>query len=137
MVANRCLFCSRDIGPNHWLICDGRQGHVEAAIEDVPLLISGLEPDTWETSEAAAYSVEDSKDTQRAAVYSVIKAAGRDGCTDDEIQQRLHIDGSSERPRRWELWRLQRITMRRDDRGEVVKRLTRTQRRAVVWIVAA
>jgi hypothetical protein len=132
---NRCLFCGGDYHtPEHMKYCDGRQGRVEAAIENLPRLISGLEPDTWDTSEAAAVSVEDAKATQRAAVYAAIKAAGGYGCTDDEIQQRLNIDGSSERPRRWELWKLDQIAMRRDDWGDVVKRETRTHRRAVVWI---
>ncbi len=132
---NRCLFCGGDAAsPAHFNYCDGRQGRIEAAIAEVPLLISGLEPETWDTSAAAAISVENAKETQRAEVFAAIRAAGNEGATDDELQERLHLDGSSERPRRWELWKLHRITMRRDARGEVVKRPTRTHRRAVVWV---
>jgi len=156
---NRCLFCGGDAAsPEHFKYCDGRQGRIEAQLLDarahagdgdsalreaapalddaVPLLISGLESDTWNTSAAAAISVEESKASQRAEVFAAIRAAGSEGATDDELQERLHLDGSSERPRRWELWKLNRIAMRRDDRGEVVKRLTRTHRRAVVWVAA-
>lgn len=136
---NRCLFCGGDAAsPEHFKYCDGRQGRIEAAIAeaDVPLLISGLEPATWATSAAAALSVEDAKHTQRLEVYAAIRAAGDDGLTDDELQERLHLDGSSERPRRWELWKLNQIAMRRDASGAVVKRETRTHRRAVVWVAA-
>jgi hypothetical protein len=54
--------------------------------------------------------------------------------TDDELQIALRLDGSSERPRRWELWKRDAITIRRDAAGEPVRRLTRTQRHAVVWV---
>ena len=132
---NRCLFCGGDAAsPEHFKFCDGRQGRIEAALEEVPLLISGIAPETWDTSEAAALSVDERKDTQRAEVRAFIAAARADGHTDDEIQEQLGLDGSSERPRRWELWKLGSIEMKRDGRGEVVKRRTRTQRRAVVWV---
>jgi len=114
----------------------GRADSGAAAEADFPLFVSGIEPATRDTSAAAALSVEDAKETQRAEVFAAIRAAGAEGATDDELQARLLLDGSSERPRRWELWKLRRITMRRDDRGEVVKRPTRTNRRAVVWVAA-
>jgi len=74
-----------------------------------------------------------SKDTQRAHVLEAITRTPA-GATDDEIQIALGIDGSSERPRRWELWKLGQIEIRRDDHGVPVQRMTRTGRRAVVWI---
>ena len=132
-----CLFCGGDASePDHWRKCDGRQGVIESR-ESVPPLMSGLTADTYETSAAAAASVDESKATQRAAVLDAIRAAGRQGATDDELQQRLGLDGSSERPRRWELWKLNRITVQRNADGEPVRRLTRTNRWAVVWVAAA
>lgn len=130
--AHVCLFCGGDASePDHFARCDGRQGGVEP---DLPPLISGISPETWHTSAAAAEAVEESRDTQRARVFDEIARAGRDGRTDDELQAALGLDGSSERPRRWELWKLDRITILRDPLGREVRRLTRTNRRAVVWI---
>ena len=121
----------------HRLHCDGRQGAVEAALEPVPrftpLIVAGAVPETWSTSEAAAERVTD-KDTQRAEVLEAIRAAGARGMTDDELQIALGLEGNSERPRRWELWKRDAITIRRDAEGAPVRRLTRTQRHAVVWV---
>jgi hypothetical protein len=146
-MSNRCLFCGGDARtPDHLQFCDGRQGSVEARTfdpadacrtpedEDLPMLISGIEPATWDTSASAAASVEDERDTQRGVVFDAIRAAGADGRTDDELQALLELDGSSERPRRWELWKLDRIRIKRDDDGHPIRRCTRTNRRAVVWI---
>lgn len=130
----RCLFCGGDASaPNHLRHCDGRQGRIEAEA-DLPMLISGLEAETWDTSAAAAISVDETKDTQRALVLEAIRSAGARGRTDDELQAMLDLDGSSERPRRWELWKLDRIAILRDETGEAIRRFTRTHRRAVVWI---
>lgn len=129
-----CLFCGGDASDaDHLARCDGRQGAKEAAA-DVPVLISGLVAETWNTSAAAARSVDETKETQRRQVLEAIRATGADGATDDELQMRLGLDGSSERPRRWELWKLAHIAIRRDAGGDPVRRLTRTNRRAVVWI---
>jgi hypothetical protein len=132
------LFCGGDSSdPDHRDRCDGRQGHIEATdLPDLPMLMSGLVEATYATSTAAAVSVEDLKATQRLMVLHAIKAAGTQGRTDDELQSILNLDGSSERPRRWELWKLEQIRILRDERGEAVKRLTRTNRRAVVWVAA-
>lgn len=130
-MTHACLFCGGDASEaDHLARCDGRQGAREA----VPMLAAGLVPETWATSEAAAMSVAETKETQRRQVLEAIRAAGLEGATDDELQARLGLDGSSERPRRWELWKLQHIAIRRDAAGDPVKRMTRTHRRAVVWI---
>jgi len=100
---------------------------------DLPRLAAGLEPATRETSTAAADP--DTRETQRAQVLEVIHGAGVRGATDDEIQIALGLDGSSERPRRWELWKRDRIQVLRDTHGAPVTRRTRSARRAVVWIV--
>lgn len=138
-----CLFCGGDgSGPDHLKFCDGRQGRRIALDEAIvppfePLIIDGAVPETWDTSKAAAERATVSKDTQRAEVLAAIHAAGARGMTDDEIQIALDLDGNSERPRRWELWRRDAITLRRDEQGEPVRRLTRTHRHAVVWIEKA
>jgi hypothetical protein len=132
-----CLFCGGDASePDHRLRCDGRQGAIEAALPDAPLppLASGLTAATYATSSAAAERIEDTRETQRAQVLAEIRGAGPAGATDDELQVRLGLDGSSERPRRWELWKLDRICMLRAPDGSVVRRLTRTHRQAVVWV---
>jgi len=99
-------------------------------------LFSGLVPETAETSLAAAESIEDQRASQRSLVLKTITAAGKQGHTDDELQLLLDLDGSSERPRRWELWKEGSIRILRDERGKAVKRLTRTRRQAVVWVAA-
>lgn len=107
----------------------------DGALCHEPDLIAGMTPDTWDTSAAAAESVRDVKGAQRRIVLATIRDAGADGCTDDELQAILRLDGSSERPRRWELWKLNAIAIRRDRDGNAIRRQTRTGRWAVVWIV--
>ena len=122
--------CSSDLQAR----CDGQQGGRPEPPTFDPFLISGADDATWDTSEAAAAAIADAKDTQRAAVYEAIIASGADGHSDDEIQLLLSLDGSSERPRRWELWKRSHIRIRRDANGHAVRRRTRTGRQAVVWI---
>lgn len=95
--------------------------------------VSGRHVETHDTSAEAA---ERATDTQRQAVLEVIVAT-ETGMTDDDVQQVLAIDGNSERPRRRELETRGLIQLRRDERGEVVRRLTRTGRWAVVWVAAS
>lgn len=59
--------------------------------------------DAPETSRAAARGVMPRSGTQRWAVFAELFNAGNDGLTDLEIQQRLRMSPSSERPRRGEL----------------------------------
>lgn len=128
----RCLFCGGDASePDHRTRCDGRQG----GTEDLPLLISGLTAETWATSEAAAIANDESvRETQRDRVFEAIHRAGLHGRTDDEIQVELGLANNSEAPRRIELWKLERITIRRDAEGKPIQRFTRKHRRANVWI---
>jgi hypothetical protein len=134
-MSQQCLYCGGDASaPDHLLHCDGRQGRVES--DALPLLASGLTDDTYATSMAAAVAVIDSKDSQRALVAATIRRAGATGATDDELQAWLNLDGSSERPRRWELWKQGRIRILHDNEGRPVRRMTRTNRRAVVWVAA-
>jgi len=92
-------------------------------------LISGTTPETRATSTEAATSVRETKDTQRQRVYEAIRDAGRNGMTDDQLQEDLGIEGNSQRPRRRELQALGRIQMC------TLRRKTRSGRTAVVWVV--
>ena len=132
---SRCLFCGEDAShPYHLLRC-GRPSHT-VAVSGLPRLMSGLTEETYETSVASAVSTDDTKETQRALVLATIRAAGGRGVTDDELQEQLGLDGSSERPRRWELWKRDEIRIARDATGHAIKRVTRTNRQAVVWVAA-
>ncbi len=93
-------------------------------------LISGATPETRATSTEAAESVVETKDTQRQRVYEAIRDSGRNGMTDEQIQEDLGIEGNSQRPRRRELQALGRI------QASTLRRLTRSGRTAVVWVVA-
>jgi hypothetical protein len=79
------------------------------------------------TSLDAAKSVEPGSGKDRLRVLLALKAAGSRGLTDEEIQDRLGLPGSTERPRRIELW----------EKGLVWKstetRLTRSGRQATIW----
>jgi hypothetical protein len=135
-----CRFCGQPVEVDdllHMLKCDGQQGAIEAAaaaVDDVPMLMAGLDPASYDASKAAAVSVLDSKAAQRDRVEAAIDRWARHGRTDDELQRDLQLDGSSERPRRWELVKQQKIVIRRDHTGAAVKRRTSTGRWAVVWI---
>ncbi len=96
----------------------------------LPPLISGATPETRATSTEAAQSIVETKDTQRQRVYEAIRDSGRNGMTDDQMQEDLGIEGNSQRPRRRELQALGRIKV------ADFRRLTRSGRTAVVWVVA-
>lgn len=121
-----CPFCGRDATPGH--ACTATRA-------SVPLLVSGALPETRRTSHAAAVSRVD-RDSQREAVFTAIRRAGPHGCTDEELQTLLGLDGNSVRPRRWELQKLDRILVCRDELGRAVRRRTHTHHWAVVWVAA-
>jgi hypothetical protein len=70
------------------------------------------------------------KQTQRAAIHAAI-AGSPIGMTDDELQQKLGMDGNTERPRRGELEKAKLIK----DSG--ITRYTRKRRLAIVWVINA
>lgn len=80
------------------------------------------------TSVAAAERIEPDAATLRAAVLAFIRGRGDHGATDEEVQDGLVMNPSTERPRRREL---QQAGMVRDS-GRT--RLTRSNRKAVVWM---
>ncbi len=79
------------------------------------------------TSEHAASLIE--PQTLKSKVFLYIVECGRDGATDDEIQVRLDMNPSTQRPRRVDLVREGFVT----DSGR--KRKTRGNRNAVVWVL--
>lgn len=82
--------------------------------------------DHGRTAHAAAKDIESVSGAQRRAVYQALLVS--DGLTDGEIQIRLDLDPSSERPRRVELVRDGLVV----DSGRT--RLTQSGRRATVWV---
>lgn len=82
------------------------------------------------TSYSAAKEIAGSGGTLRRKVFDHLWFRGSRGATDDEIQVNLHMNPSTQRPRRIELV----------DKGLVMDsgrtRLTRGRRSAVVWVCA-
>ena len=82
------------------------------------------------TSQAAARAIKPDANRLRAVVYAALEAAGSDGLTDEEMQERIPMAASTQRPRRIELI----------ERGKVIAsgrtRPTRSGRAATVWIAA-
>jgi hypothetical protein len=81
------------------------------------------------TSVAAADAIAPLTATLRRRVYEAIKAAGADGLTDEEGAEKVGISGNTYRPRRRELEQAGRI------RDSERTRMTRSNRKAVVWVV--
>ena len=79
------------------------------------------------TSKAAGRQARASAETWRAKVLAIIRLNGERGCTDEELQQVLNMNPSTERPRRVELVKLGLV----ENSGETRK--TRSNRSAVVW----
>jgi len=80
------------------------------------------------TSEAAAEAIEEGRATLRYKVYKYLLDQGQLGAIDQEMQDDLNMDPSTQRPRRVELVRAGKVK----DSGK--KRLTRSLRWAVVWV---
>ena len=80
------------------------------------------------TSRAAAEAIMPSEGSLEEAVYDCIVQAGEHGMTDAEVQTRLGLDGSTQRPRRVRLVEKGLVK----DSGETRK--TKTGRHAVVWV---
>jgi hypothetical protein len=80
------------------------------------------------TSVEAAAQIAPRAGTLRSVVLRALAAAGADGMTDEELQDRLAMGPSTQRPRRVEL--VQAGLVR--DSGRT--RSTRSGRQAVVWV---
>jgi hypothetical protein len=82
------------------------------------------------TSIAAADAIKPCADNLRKQVLDYIRAQGKTGATDDECQIALGMGGSTQRPRRVELFQQGKICM------APMMRKTRTGRMANVWVAA-
>ena len=81
-----------------------------------------------DTSHRAAQEIESSLGALRTKVLQAIRSADSFGATDEELQAQLHMNPSTERPRRIELVKLGLV------RDSQQRRLTRSRRRAVIWV---
>lgn len=81
-----------------------------------------------ETSRRAAKQAKAKAPTEREKVLAYFRKQGERGATDDECQQALGMDPSTQRPRRVELWRARLVV------GTPVTRPTRSGRAAQVWV---
>ncbi len=80
-----------------------------------------------ETSKAAALQAEADAPTWRGRVLRLLRETEA-GLTDEEIQARLHMNPSTERPRRIELVNMRLV----EDSGAT--KMTRSGRAAVIWV---
>lgn len=78
------------------------------------------------TSQEAAEQIMPKAGTLRAMILEYLQARGVQGATDHEIQQALGLEGSTQRPRRVELYRMGLIK-------ESGQRETKSGRKATVW----
>jgi hypothetical protein len=83
------------------------------------------------TSQAAAKSIEPRLGEMQRVVLAFLKDRGVQGATDEEMQQGLAMNPSSQRPRRIELLRKGLI------RKSYAKRQTLAGRDAVVWLAGS
>lgn len=81
------------------------------------------------TSRAAAEKAEPKTKTQRQRVYGFLQSCLSAGATDEQIQDALALNPSTQRPRRVELVQAGKVK----DSGRRAK--TRSGRAAVLWIV--
>mgnify|MGYP001269891993 FL=1 len=97
-----------------------------------PVLFYGQDPPAQRhsrTSVAAAEAIRPSTNRLRQRVLEYIEACGPAGATDDECQAALGMNGSTQRPRRWELAQMRLIT-------QSGTRRTVSGRAATVWVAA-
>lgn len=91
---------------------------------------------TTETSLEAKDAIRPHVLSLRERVYSAIQESGENGLTDEAIQERLGMSGSTERPRRGELVKAGRIRPRIWVNGQnlLYPGYTSSGRKAVVWV---
>lgn len=76
----------------------------------------------------AAEAIRPSTNRLRQRVLEYIEACGPAGATDEECQEALGMNGSTQRPRRWELAKARLIT-------QSGTRRTKSGRAATVWVI--
>lgn len=87
------------------------------------------------TSRQAAELILPKAGTLRRKVYDFIAGCGPRGATDDEMQARIPMDPSTQRPRRIELHKARLIEAASNTDCTARTRKTRSGRDAVVWVV--
>ena len=87
--------------------------------------------DPRETSVEAAEKVTPTFNERTQRVLAAIRASGEYGLCDHEIQDRLGMDGNSERPCRWALVNAGLVV----DSGR--RRWTRNNCRAIAWVAVS
>lgn len=124
-----CLFCGKKgDGKDHHLFCDGRQGRIEAAIQDSPLYgYQGNVPyeSASATSAAAAATItEEDISRQEASILALLKTRPRTCDALEEVTGQLHQTMSA---------RLRGMVLKGQIEDSGKKALTRSNRWAVIW----
>ena len=86
-----------------------------------------------ETSKAAAQAVKPSAETLRQRLLACLRLHP-DGMTDEEMQDALQMQGSTQRPRRIELVNMGMVEPSETAWRDPVTRKTRSGRLAQVWV---
>ena len=102
---------------------DQRSLFDSATVEETAPHVAGSK-----TSKAAASEISPYLGRLQACVFDYIASRGPLGATDQEVQEALSIDSSTQRPRRYELANKGLI------RQAGIKRKTKSGRKAQVWI---
>jgi hypothetical protein len=125
MPIDRCLFCGGDAShPYHLLRCDGRQGKVEALLEEpyqAPYAAGS------ETSQAAATSIEPTAESLCGVIYAALKRTPG-GLTCSEVETRFELRHQTASARLWDLHTRGHIV----DSGQ--RRPSLSGRASIVWV---
>lgn len=78
-----------------------------------------------ETSKAAAVAIEPSRESLKGKVLAYLRTAGK--ATDEQMQEALQMNPSTQRPRRIELWKAGLV------RDSGIQKATKSGRMAAVW----
>lgn len=119
-----CAYTQMTIDPDY-RSCEGC-----GAIKRVVIIMPAKAQEHSEPSKEAARHIEPKRHALRVAVYQAFLAA-RDGMTDEEMQDALGMEGSTERPRRVELVESGAVI----DSGRT--RSTKSGRQATVWVAVS
>jgi len=82
-----------------------------------------------DTSIASSIAIIPSSGTMRRKVFDYLSERGFKGATDEQMQHRLHLNPSSQRPRRVELVEAKLVK----DSGR--RRNTKSGSKAIVWVL--
>lgn len=110
---------------------------IQATLFDRPSGPAPLPPHNGtETSREAAESMREHVPRQRRAALDAWRAAGAAGLTIDAMEAATGISHQAAGPRKRELEDAGLIVQARDEKGDAVRRPTRSGRPAWVWVAA-